>query len=532
VNGECAEAAAQVARLAMDFRHEFQTDVFIDLYGYRRRGHNETDDPSYTQPLLYQAIESRPNVREAYARDLVEQGGVTWEEAEEIGRVCRAKLENDLAAAKPSESDRPPEPRGIWSHYVGGLEPEDEPDTGVSSEQLATLLRKLTEVPENFHLHPRLERGLKHRREMAEGHVALDWSAAEALAFATLATEGTRVRLTGQDTARGTFSQRHAVFHDHQDGSRYVPLQHLTADQATVEIHNSPLSEAGALGFEYGFSLDCPDGLVLWEAQFGDFVNAAQVILDQFLSSAEDKWRRLSGLVLLLPHGFEGLGPEHSSARVERFLTLAAEDNIQIVQPTTPAQYFHVLRRQAKRFWRKPLVVFTPKSLLRHPQAVSTLDECARGHFQRMLPGVAAGQNVQRVLLCTGKVFYDLAAHREQHQHGEVAIVRLEQLYPLRADVLSGALQPYADDVPVFWVQEEPANMGAWRYLHERFGRKLLGRFPFELVSRPESASPATGSNAAHKVEQGQLIARAFGRPEPSTAGSSPSPGTGQPEKP
>jgi 2-oxoglutarate dehydrogenase E1 component len=528
VNGECAEAAAQVARLAMDFRHEFQTDVFVDLHGYRRRGHSETDDPSFTQPLLYRAIDHRPTVREAYVRDLLEQGGVTAEEAEEIARGRRAKLEDELAATKQGARDLPSEYRGRWSHYLGGPEPADEPDTGVSREQLVTLLRKLTEVPDGFHLHPKLERGLKHRREMAEGRAALDWSAAEALAFATLATEGTRVRLTGQDSARGTFSQRHAIFHDQQDDSLHVPLQHLTPDQATIEIHNSPLSEAGVLGFEYGFSLDCPDGLILWEAQFGDFVNAAQVILDQFLSSAEDKWRRLSGLVLLLPHGFEGLGPEHSSARVERFLTLAAEDNIQIVQPTSPAQYFHVLRRQAKRLWRKPLVIFTPKSLLRHPAAVSTLEECAEGRFQRLLP--EARPNAQRVLLCTGKVFYELAAHREQHQHGEVALVRLEQLYPLRADQLSQALEPYADNVPVFWVQEEPANMGAWRYLHERFGRKLLGRFPFDLVSRPESASPATGSTAAHKVEQAQLIARAFATQEPMPADSTPTPSAGAPE--
>jgi 2-oxoglutarate dehydrogenase E1 component len=527
VNGECAEAAAQVARLAMGFRREFQTDVFVDLYGYRRRGHNETDDPSFTQPLLYQAIDNRPTVREAYVKDLVGQGGVTPEEAEEIARARRAKLEQDLATAKQSARDLPSEQRGVWSQYTGGPEPEDEPDTGVSLERLAALLHKLTEIPASFHLHPKLERGLTHRREMAEGRAPLDWSAAEALALGTLATEGTRVRLTGQDTARGTFSQRHAVFHDQQDGSRYIPLQHLTADQASVEIHNSPLSEAGALGFEYGFSLDCPDGLVLWEAQFGDFVNGAQVILDQFLSSAEDKWRRLSGLVLLLPHGFEGLGPEHSSARVERFLTLAAEDNIQIVQPSTPAQYFHVLRRQAKRSWRKPLVVFTPKSLLRNPQAVSTLEECVRGHFQRVLPEVAAGKNVQRVLLCTGKVFYELAAHREQQQRGDVAIIRLEQLYPFRPEPLNEALQPFADNTPVFWVQEEPANMGAWRYLHERFGKKLVGRFPFDLVSRLESASPATGSTAAHKIEQAQLMARAFASPQPLPPESKPLPKSG-----
>jgi 2-oxoglutarate dehydrogenase E1 component len=358
----------------------------------------------------------------------------------------------------------------------------------------------------------------------------IDWSAAEALALASLATEGVRIRLTGQDTARGTFSQRHAVLYDQENGDAFIPLQHLTNDQALVEIVNSPLSEAGALGYEYGYSLDSPDRLVLWEAQFGDFVNAAQVILDQFLSSAEDKWRRLSGLVLLLPHGFEGMGPEHSSARLERFLALAAEDNIQIVQPTTPAQYFHVLRRQALRRWRKPLIVFTPKSLLRHPKAVSKLDDFAGSRFQRVLPNTSQvssdqGPNLKletenskvrrRVLLCTGKVYYELAAYREENRRDEVSIVRLEQLYPLRRELLERALKSCPSGTPVFWIQEEPANMGAWRYLHDRFGKKLLGRFPFALVSRFESASPATGSPSAHKLEQAQVIARAFSDAEP-----------------
>jgi len=523
VNGECAEAVAQVVRLAMDFRMEFQSDIFIDLYGYRRWGHNETDDPSFTQPLLYQTIEQRPSVREAYLNDLLAQGGVTAEEAEQMAQSYRAKLEEAFRTSRRNPHEETPttsELRGIWRHYHGGPEPDDDPETGVSGERLAELLGKLAVAPDGFQLHPKLQRGLNRRREMAAGNVPLDWSAAEALALATLATEGTRIRLTGQDTARGTFSQRHASFHDQKDGQRYIPLQHLAADQAPVEIHNSPLSETGALGFEYGYSLDCPDGLVLWEAQFGDFANAAQVVLDQFLSSAEAKWQRLSGLVLLLPHGFEGLGPEHSSARLERFLTLAAEDNLQIVQPVTPADYFHVLRRQMKRPWRKPLVVFTPKSLLRHPRAVSSLQDCARGRFERVVPDNTARREARRVLLCTGKIFYELAAFREEHRHEDVALVRLQQLYPLRAAQLDAALKRYSDSTPVIWVQEEPSNMGAWRYLHERFGTKLLGRFPFHLVSRPESASPATGSHAAHQLEQAQLVALAFagreGEAEPS----------------
>jgi len=510
VNGEDPEAVAQVVRLAMDFRHEFLTDAFIDLYGYRRWGHNETDEPSFTQPVLYRAIQQRPGVRDGYLEHLAELNGITREEADQIALARREKLDQELAAARGAPCASGPKDTGIWRNYAGGPEPADNPDTGVTTERLAALLHKLTGMPAGFHLHSKLERAMNARRGMAEGEHPLDWSAAEALALATLAADGVRIRLTGQDTARGTFSQRHAVLHDQEDGSTYVPLQHVADNQAPLEIYNSPLSEAGALGFEYGYSLDTPDGLVIWEAQFGDFVNAAQVILDQFLTSAEDKWRRLSGLVLLLPHGFEGMGPEHSSARIERFLTLAAEDNIQIAQPTTPAQYFHLLRRQALRRWRKPLVVFTPKSLLRHPKVVSSLDDCARGCFQRVLADDSVAR-ARRVLLCTGKVFYDLAAGREDNKRDDTAIVRLEQLYPLRGELMAKALKSYADETPVFWVQEEPANMGAWRYLREKYGERLFNRHPFDLVSRPESASPATGSAHAHKLEQEKLVHRAFG---------------------
>jgi 2-oxoglutarate dehydrogenase E1 component len=514
VNGEDPEAVAQVVRLAMDFRNEFLTDVFIDMYGYRRWGHNETDEPSFTQPVLYRAIGQRPSVRDGYLKHLLELNGVTGEEADQIAQARREKLEQNLVIAGSDKCAQAPRDQGVWRDYSGGQEPGDDPDTGVNTKRLATLLRKLTEMPDGFHLHSKLERGMNARRAMAEGQQALDWSAAEALALATLATAGVRIRLTGQDTGRGTFSHRHAVLHDQKDGLPYLPLQHVADDQAPVEIHNSPLSEAGALGFEYGYSLDTPDGLVIWEAQFGDFVNAAQVVLDQFLTSAEDKWRRLSGLVLLLPHGFEGVGPEHSSARIERFLTLAAEDNIQIVQPTTPAQYFHLLRRQALRRWRKPLIVFTPKSLLRHPKVVSSLDDFTRGCFQRVLPDGSEPHAARRVLLCTGKVFYELTSGREEHKREDIAIIRLEQLYPLPSEQLAKALKSHADNTPVFWVQEEPANMGAWRYLHEKIGERLFDRHPFGLVSRPESASPATGSARAHKMEQEKLVHRAFGGDE------------------
>jgi 2-oxoglutarate dehydrogenase E1 component len=347
---------------------------------------------------------------------------------------------------------------------------------------------------------------------MAAGEEPLDWSAAESLAFASLACEGVRVRLAGQDTERGTFSQRHAALHDYEDDHTYSPLQHLAADQAAIQIFNSPLSEAGVLGFEYGYSLDSPDGLILWEAQYGDFWNAAQPIVDQFIASAEEKWQRLSGLVLLLPHGFEGQGPEHSSARMERFLQLAAADNLQIVYPTTPAQYFHCLRRQMLRSWRKPLVVMTPKSLLRHPKVVSSLDELAQGRFQRILPDAWASKEapIQRVLLCTGKIYYELEECREKTRREDVALIRLEQLYPLPRSQVEAALSPYKPGTPAVWVQEEPANMAAWAHLRLEFGEKLLGRFPFTGVTPPPAASPTTGSHRRHKQEQSELLQRAF----------------------
>jgi 2-oxoglutarate dehydrogenase E1 component len=514
VNGEDPEAVAQVVQLAMDFRAEFQSDVVIDMYGYRRLGHNETDEPTFTQPVLYRKIAERPNVREGYLEHLLELKNVPREEADKILAECHAKLEEQLEAARADKCEIIPQRRSVWRDYIGGPEPAGEPGTGVEIKKLSELLHKLAELPAGFHVHPKLERGLQARREMADGKHPLDWSAAEALALATLTAEGVRIRLTGQDTGRGTFSQRHAILYDQQDGHAFIPLQHIASEQSPVGIYNSPLCETGALGFEYGYSLDCPKSLVLWEAQFGDFANAAQVIIDQFITSAEAKWRRLSGLVLLLPHGFEGMGPEHSSARLERFLTLVAEDNIQIIQPTTPAQYFHVLRRQAIRNWRKPLIVFTPKSLLRHPKVISALEDCVRGNFQRVLPDDSKSQNVKRILICTGKVFYDLAAYREEHKRDDVAIVRLEQLYPLHAGLLEEVLKPYAEHTPALWVQEEPANMGAWRYLHEKFGKHLFGRFPFAPVSRFESASPATGSSHAHKFEQENLVRRAFGEAE------------------
>ena len=512
VNGEDPEAVAQTVALAMDFRREFQRDVVIDMYCFRRRGHNEADEPAFTQPALYRVIERRPSVHESYLDKLLKLGGITREEAMQIADEQRRKLDQELSAAKRDDYVQPSEVAGVWSLYVGGRERDVvEADTGVPREQLVHLLGRLVALPDGFQPHPKIAKFLETRQQMASGAAPLDWSAAEALALATLATGGLRIRLSGQDSQRGTFSHRHAVIHDVVTDETYCALEHLAEEQAPVEIYNSPLSEAGVLGFEYGYSLDCPDGLVMWEAQFGDFVNAAQVVIDQFIVSAEDKWNRLSGLVMLLPHGFEGQGPEHSSARLERFLSLAAKDNIQIVQPTTPAQMFHCLRRQVLRSWRKPLVLFTPKSLLRHPGCVSPLGDLAAGAFQRVIadPSVPA-RDVQRILLCSGKVAYELEKRREESKRNDVAVVRVEQLYPLPKRELEAALAGYAVGTPAVWVQEEPENMGAWRFVRVQLGEKLLDRFPFSGVCRQSAASPATGSKKSHDLEQNELLKAAF----------------------
>lgn len=514
VNGEDPEAVAQCVLLALEFRQKFKLDVVIDMYGYRRLGHNESDEPTFTQPMLYRRIAQRKPVREGYLEHLLKLGEVTRAEADQIAERRQEALEQNLQEARSEPGTQLIFERSRkWRDFFGGPEPVEEVVTGAERSKLAALLELQTRLPEDFHPHPKIVRWLEARRKMARGEHALDWAAAESLAFALLATEGVRVRLSGEDSGRGTFSHRHAVLHDYENGRLYTPLQHLSPDQAPVDIWNSPLSEAGVLGFDYGYSLDCPNGLILWEAQFGDFVNAAQVIIDQFIVSAEKKWDHLSGLVMLLPHGLEGQGPEHSSARLERFLQQAAEDNIQVAYPTTPAQYFHLLRRQAVRRWRKPLIVMTPKSLLRHPQSVSTLEELATGQFQRVLPDALppAAANVKRVLLCSGKVYFELAEQREQSRRDDVAILRVEQLYPFPATQLEAALRRYPDATPVFWVQEEPENMGAWPEIRVRFGERLFGRWSLAGIARPRSASPATGSAKAHKSKQAALVASALG---------------------
>jgi 2-oxoglutarate dehydrogenase E1 component len=514
VNGEDPEAVARCIQLATDFRYQFKQDVVIDMYCYRRLGHNEGDEPSFTQPQLYALIEKRKSVRDGYLERLLKLGGISGPEADEIALRQQQLLEQHLSEARRSSSRMPPSSlSGIWHGYRGGPEPrEDRTATSLPREQAARLLDQLTRLPEHFNLHPKLNRFMEMRRQMAQGEAPLDWSAGEALALASLAVGGVRIRLSGQDVGRGTFSHRHAVLHDVETGLIHVPLQHLAPQQALVTIYNSPLSEMGVLGFDYGYSLDCPEGLVLWEAQFGDFVNAAQVIVDQFLVSGEDKWRRLSGLVLLLPHGFEGAGPEHSSGRLERFLALGAEDNIQVAVPTTAAQCFHLLRRQALRPWRKPLVVFTPKSMLRLPAACSPLDDFVQGGFQRVIPDSDGPPlaEARRVLLCSGKLYHELAARRQQQRQEQIALIRLEQLYPFPRPDLESLLAECRPGTNVIWVQEEPENMGAWRFLRVTVGMEFPGRLPFTGICRPESASPATGSHAAHHLEQEQLLERAF----------------------
>jgi 2-oxoglutarate dehydrogenase E1 component len=487
--------------------------VVIDLYAFRRWGHNEGDEPRFTQPRMYAEIDRRSSVRDQYLPRLLELGKISPEEAEEIQAERTEKLESEFDASK--NEPFVPDTQTLaanWSEYFGGPEPTEPTDTTYETDKLSGLLDSLTRIPTNFSMNKKLKRPMAQRREMAAGERPLDWASAEAVAFASLLVEGHPIRMTGQDCERGTFSHRHAVLHDSQDGSPYVPLANLSPDQAKLELYNSPLSEAGVLGFEYGFSLDCPDGLVVWEAQFGDFWNCAQVIVDQFIASAEDKWNRLSGLVMLLPHGFEGQGPEHCSARLERFLLMSAEHNIQVCQPTTPAQYFHLLRRQVLRKWRKPLIVLTPKSLLRHPRVVSPLAEVTGGSFRKILPDDQIQLvDCRRVVLCTGKVYYDLLDARQDRDIDDIAIMRLEQLYPLSVEELMESLSGLANGSEVFWVQEEPTNMGSWPYIKVNYSDVLSERYELRRVSRVESASPSTGSMAAHKLEQGELIDEALG---------------------
>jgi 2-oxoglutarate dehydrogenase E1 component len=513
VNADDPEAAVQAARLAVGHRQQFRRDVFIHFVCYRRHGHNELDDPTLTQPLMYERIRNHPTVVERYQKRLAERG-----ELDEMAmrRVREARRQVLDAALQTARRDKPRQQvlalGGVWNglDWAGD---DWSADTRVDRARLLAVADAMSHLPDGFTPHPRVKKLLDERRERVQRGERIDWATAELLAFGSLLLERVPVRLSGQDSVRGTFTQRHAAVFDAKDGREYVPLNHLAADQAEFEAVNSPLSEAGVLGFEYGMSSADPRRLVVWEAQFGDFINSAQVVIDQFVASAESKWQRMSGLVLLLPHGYEGQGAEHSSARVERFLQLAAEGNIQVVNATTPAQIFHALRRQMRRRFRKPLIVMSPKSLLRHPKAVSALDELASGTFRLVLDDAAVREpaSVRRVLLCSGKVFYALDAARGDERGDGVAIVRVEQLYPFPAGEIERVIQRYPETAAVAWAQEEPANQGSWRFVQPLINEILGPSRNLAYVGRDEAASPATGSYQIHQEEEAAILERALG---------------------
>lgn len=510
VNGDDPEAAYQVLQIALDYRQEYHKDVVIDLIGFRLHGHNEGDEPTYTQPLMYRRIQEHPGVRTLYARRLIRDGVVTEEEVERLETRQRALYEEVLAAAQEAGRRAGGVPAG--SAHAGESGRVEEVATGVPRQTLSRIGRVLTTVPAGFNLNPKMVQQLARRAKMAEGALALDWATAEALAFGSLLLEGTPIRMSGQDSSRGTFSQRHVVMHDTQTGETWTPLSQLDPLQASFHVYDSPLSELGVLGFEYGYSVEFPEALVIWEAQYGDFANGAQVMIDQFVSSAEDKWRETSRLTMLLPHGYEGQGPEHSSARIERYLQLCADENIQICNVTTPAQDFHLLRRQMRQGRAKPLVLFTPKSLLRLPTSFSALDALTSAGFSVCLEDPEVGDRglVERVLLCTGKVYYDLRGEKEKRGDYRTAVVRLEQLYPFPQERLKAILAGYPNMREAIWAQEEPRNMGAWTFVAPRLSELLPSGAPLRYAGRTPSASPATGNANVHKKELELLLADAF----------------------
>jgi 2-oxoglutarate dehydrogenase E1 component len=504
VNAEDPDAVVRVAAIAAEFRHRFHSDVLVDLIGYRRHGHSEVDDPTVTQPLRYAKIKDRPCLYQLYAEQM------RVDPAKEVGQVREEFLSDQKTASLARKKPRLAQMPSYWSAYKGGpFLAEYDVLTGLAPDRIADLCQRMTREPEGFHVHPKVRKLYDQRVQMGAGEVPFDYGAAELLAFSSLLMDGTPVRLSGQDSRRGTFSQRHAVLVDIENEQRYFPLQHLSPEQARFEVYNSMLSEAAVLGFEYGYSRDSPETLVLWEAQFGDFANGAQIIIDQFIAAGEAKWNLLSGLVMLLPHGYEGQGPEHSSARVERYLQLAAGDNMQICQPSTAAQYFHLLRRQAMRAWRKPLIVFTPKSMLRNADAASPLADFSAPHYLNVIPDNSVRES-RRLLVCSGKIGHTLREERERRKDGSVAIIFLEQMYPWPEEEMQAALDQHPRASEIVWVQEEPANMGALTYVLPHLRRMSADRAVLS-VKRSASASPATGSAKAHALEEKTLVDLAFG---------------------
>jgi 2-oxoglutarate dehydrogenase E1 component len=513
VNGDDPEAVLFVTKLAFDYRMAFHKDVVVDMVCYRRQGHNETDEPFVTQPVMYHKIAQHPTTRVLYAQRLVQEGVMTVEESETMLQQYRAALKTKEIVSRPITGSFK---HGVnWKPYVG-THWTTHVDTSISKEKLQYLVDKLTTIPEGFELHRSVAKLIKARQQMGKGEIPFDWGCAETLAYASLLVEGYPVRLSGQDCGRGTFAHRHAVLHHQKTGDSHLPLQHLSENQARFLVINSILSEAAVLGFEYGYSASDPDTLVLWEAQFGDFANNAQVVIDQFISSSEAKWQRYCGLVMLLPHGYDGQGPEHSSARLERYLQLCAEDNIQVCSPTTPAQFFHLLRRQMLRPYRKPLIVMSPKSLLRHKLCISPLEDFTHSEFKPVIDEVEPlnSEKVERLLFCNGKVYFDLLEARQRHNLDNVAIIRLEQLYPYPKEAVAKVLERYPHVVQRVWVQEEPRNQGAWWYMRAHMDVNLSHqKRRIEYAGRPASASPATGYLSVHRQQGQQLVADALKLP-------------------
>ncbi|MGQ0602484.1 MAG: 2-oxoglutarate dehydrogenase E1 component [Anaerolineales bacterium] len=511
VNADDPEACLEVARMAYAYRAQFHKDFVIDLIGYRRYGHNEGDEPAFTQPLMYKTIEQHPTVRAQWADSLAARGMIERERAERMLRERIDELQRTLEALQPEAALVEPQPEPPPAGAARRVK------TAVPKARLRALNAALLQLPDGFQLNPKLERAMSRRRKALDDldEPAIDWSTAEALALASILEDGIPIRLTGEDVERGTFSQRHSVLHDYATGVPHIPLQTLPQARAAFEVYNSPLSEFAAVGFEYGYCLQAPERLVVWEAQYGDFINGAQVIVDEFIASARAKWGQTPSLVLLLPHAYEGQGPDHSSARLERFLNLAADINLRLANPTTAAQYFHLLRRQAALLQSDPLplIVMTPKGLLRHPHTASSPRELAESGWQPVIDDKHARktpETITRLILCSGKVYVDLATSPQRERNTAVAIARVEQLYPFRPDEFTPVFDGYSNLREVVWVQEEPENMGAWEFLRPRLEGVLNGRWPLWYVGRPRSASPAEGSAARHAANQRKLIEKAY----------------------
>ncbi len=518
VNADDPEAAYRATKLGLEYRQTFGKDVIIDMIGYRRLGHNETDEPAFTQPVMYAKIKQHPTTVNIYHERLNQSPDINQKQLQEIDKRCHKDLQENFDSMRSNKIYMKVDTmKGAWSDFSReGL--DSQPQTQLLTKQLEQTVQALTKVPQDFNIHPKLNRVLEERKKMYKGEVPINWGFAEALAFGSILKNKYNIRLSGQDTKRGTFSHRHAVLTDAKTGTEYVSLNHICSDQGYFEVCNSPLSEFSVLGFEYGYSLADPQTLVLWEAQFGDFANSAQIIFDQFISSSEVKWHRMSGLVILLPHGYEGQGPEHSSARLERFLQLCADDNMQVCNCSTPAQYFHLLRRQILRKFRKPLIIMTPKSLLRLPEAGSTMADISnKGLFQEVLYDIdtKALAKAKRILLCSGKVYYDLIAYKNSNDNknkkvADIFIARLEQLYPFPQKKLQDLFEKCTSVQELFWIQEEPINQGAWFYIREPIEQLLKKGQKLRCLSRPESASPAAGLFTFHKKQQTELVSKAY----------------------